>query len=78
MFGSMLRDDFGPDSDVDLLIDPEPGRLKTVHSYVAARDAFVALYGRPVDLVKRSLVESSPNDERRREILESARVIYDA
>jgi prevent-host-death family protein len=76
LFGSMLRDDFGPDSDVDLLIDPEPGQLETLLTYFAAEEAFTDLFGRRIDLVKRALVEQSPDSVRKQAILNSAKVIY--
>jgi uncharacterized protein len=76
LFGSVLRDDFGPDSDVDVLIDPEPGRLATLKEYSAAIDDLTNLFGRQVDLVKRSVVEKSHNAARKKAILDSAQAIY--
>ena len=78
LFGSILRDDFGPDSDVDVLVDPEPGHLTTLSECVQTRDALVKLFGREVDLLKRAVVENSSNALRKRHILESARVVYEA
>ena len=78
LFGSILREDFGPDSDMDLLVDAEPGSLKTFEAFARAKSAFADLFGRPVDLVQRSLIEKSTNEIRRRSILDSARVIYGA
>ena len=77
LFGSVLRDDFGRDSDVDVLIDPAPGRLATLKEYSAALDDLTDFFGRPVDLVKRSVVEKSHNTVRRKAILDGARVIYE-
>jgi predicted nucleotidyltransferase len=78
LFGSVLRDDFGPDSDVDVLIDPEPGYLRTLAARVAAEDALSKLFGRPIDFVKRHVIEASSNEIRKRAILSTARVIYEA
>lgn len=78
LFGSILRDDFGPDSDVDVLIDPKPGHMKTFGEREAARLDLVKLFGRPVDLLKRSVVKNSNDTIRKESILSSARVIYGA
>lgn len=78
LFGSILRDDFNAESDVDLLYDPEPGHGDSLHEYVSALNAFTALFGRRVDFVKRSVVEGSRNKIRRASILEGAKVIYEA
>jgi len=78
LFGSILRDDFSSDSDVDVLIDPEHGHLKTFAEIIQAHDSLVKVFGRPVDLLKRAIVEKMTNEIRRRSILETARVIYEA
>ena len=78
LFGSILRDDFGPDSDVDVLVDPEPGCLRTLAERAAAEDALSKLFGRPIDFVKRHVIEASSNEIRKRAILSTARVIYEA
>jgi hypothetical protein len=78
LFGSILRDDFGPDSDVDVLVDPEPGYLRTLAERAAAEDALAKLFGRPIDFVKRHVLEASSNEIRKRTILNSAKVIYEA
>lgn len=78
LFGSILRDDFGPDSDVDVLVDPEPGCLRTLTERAAAEDALAKLFGRPIDFVKRHVIEASSNEIRKRSILSTARVIYEA
>jgi predicted nucleotidyltransferase len=77
LFGSVVRDDFGPASDVDVLYEPEAGHLGTLSSFVAANDALADLFGRRVDFIKRSLIENSKNPHRKRSILEDERVIYE-
>jgi predicted nucleotidyltransferase len=77
LFGSMLRDDFGSDSDVDLLYDPARGHIRTIGERMAAADDLSRLFGRKVDFVKRSVVEESTNDILRRSILDNAQVIYE-
>jgi uncharacterized protein len=77
IFGSLLRDDFGPDSDIDFLVmfqddDYGPWMGKLLHM----EDELSALLGRRVDLVPRESVEQSENWIRRNHILNSAQVIY--
>lgn len=78
LFGSILRDDFGPNSDVDVLVDPDPGRLVKLKEYSAALDDLTSLFGRPVDLMKRSVIDKSHNATRKQAILDHAKVIYEA
>jgi uncharacterized protein len=76
LFGSILRDDFGPDSDVDVLVDFEPTAALSLLDMIAAEQELAGILGRPVDLVDRTAVERSENWIRRRHILEGARTIY--
>lgn len=77
LFGSVVRDDFGPQSDVDILYESEAGQLDTLSSFTAASDAFADLFGRRVDFIERSLIENSKNRLRRQSILEDERVVYE-
>ena len=77
IFGSALRDDFGPRSDIDVLIEFEPGRVPGFR-FVSMSAGLSELFGRHVDVVTRPSVERSPNYIRRKEILDSAEVIYAA
>ena len=76
LFGSVLRDDFGPDSDVDCLVDFADDADWSLLDVIRAEQELSELLGRPVDLVERPVVASSENWIRRRSILESARTIY--
>jgi uncharacterized protein len=76
LFGSVLRDDFGPNSDVDVLATFESGATWSLLDLVQAELELQQVFGRPVDLLARSSVERSENWIRRRRILESARTIY--
>lgn len=76
LFGSVLRDDFGPDSDVDFLVTFEPGVNHDWDAWPVMVDELAGLVGRRIDLVERRLVEQSENYIRRRDILSSAREIY--
>ena len=51
LFGSALRADFGPDSDIDLLVEFEPGAQVGFLALNRMRRELEALLGRPVDLV---------------------------
>ena len=52
VFGSVVRDDFDPArSDVDFLVEYEPGQAPSLSGYFELRTAFESVLGRPVDLV---------------------------
>ncbi|HEY3269209.1 MAG TPA: nucleotidyltransferase domain-containing protein [Armatimonadota bacterium] len=77
VFGSVLRDDFRPDSDVDFLVvfrndDAGPWAGK----FMYMEEELSTLLGRPVDVVDKSAVEASGNYIRRAHILKSAEVIF--
>jgi predicted nucleotidyltransferase len=76
LFGSVLRDDFGPGSDVDCLVDFAPEADWSLLDVVRAEQELGEFLGRPVDLVERPVVEGSENWIRRRHILRTARTIY--
>ncbi|HSV16638.1 MAG TPA: nucleotidyltransferase domain-containing protein [Tepidisphaeraceae bacterium] len=75
VFGSALRRDFRPDSDVDILIELQPGQTMTIERFVAIRDELKAMFHRDVDLVEKPLVQ---NPYRRGEILRTREVLYAA
>jgi len=76
LFGSVLRDDFRPDSDVDVLVTFAEGARWTLFDMVDMRDELSRVLGRPVDLVSRRGVQRSRNHLRRQAILSSAETIY--
>ena len=78
IFGSALHADFGPESDIDLLVDFEPNKTLSLFDIVDMEQEFSELFGRKVDLVERLAVEQSLNYIRRAAILESAETIYAA
>jgi predicted nucleotidyltransferase len=78
LFGSILRDDFGEGSDVDVLFAMLPGAEYDWDGYWAMKCELEAIYGRPVDLVDRKTLEASPNWVRRRHILSTSRTVYAA
>src|SRR5437868_682000 len=71
LFGSVLRDDFRPDSDVDVLVTFAPEARYSLFDFVDMQDELQAIFGRPVDLVERQDVEGSENYLRRKQILNS-------
>ncbi len=75
LFGSVLRPDFGPQSDIDVLVDFAAGTFHGIDEWIAMRDELEALFGRRVDLVSRA---SLRNPFRRHEILKTRKVIYPA
>ena len=76
VFGSALREDFGPDSDVDLLVSFEESARHTLFDMVRMEEELKKIFGREVDLVSRRGIERSPNYIRRKAILESAELFY--
>jgi len=76
LFGSVLRDDFRPDSDLDVLVTFAPDAEWSLLDHVGAQDELAELLGRPVDLVSRRAVEQDDNPFRRNRILREARVIH--
>jgi predicted nucleotidyltransferase len=75
LFGSVLRSDFRPDSDVDVLVTFEPNAPWTLWDLSRMRAELRELFGREVDLVEKKALR---NPFRRRAILADQRVIYAA
>ena len=78
LFGSVLRSDFKPDSDVDMLMTFAAEAQWSLLDHVRMQDELSDLLQRKVDLVSRKGIEKSRNYIRRRAILESSEVIYAA
>lgn len=75
LFGSALRVDFGPDSDVDLLAAFESPNPWTLWDLVDMHDELRAMFGREVDLIPQ---KGLTNRIRQEEILRTRRVLYAA
>lgn len=75
LFGSVLRPDFGPQSDVDVLVTFQADAPWSLWDLVAIRDELEAIFQKPVDLVEKKALK---NPFRRHSILTSKRVIYAA
>ena len=76
LFGSVLRDDFAPESDVDVLVEFEPG-ARVGLSFFTMQDELSDILGRRVDMNTFDGVEESRNWLLKAEILDSAEVVYD-
>ncbi|NJR61018.1 MAG: DNA polymerase subunit beta [Cyanobacteria bacterium CRU_2_1] len=77
VFGSILRDDFNANSDVDFLYVLKPDTYWSLRDLLRAEEELAQLLGRKVDLVGKASIEQSHNWLRKRNILSSAKVIYD-
>lgn len=75
LFGSILRDDFGPDSDVDVMLDFEAGRGFTFENTPDIQDELQRIFGRPVDVIEKGRIR---NPIRRQNIMNNYRVVYAA
>jgi len=76
LFGSVLRDDFRPDSDVDVLVTFATDASWRFYDLVSMKEELEAMFGRPVDLVEKRLIERSENYIRRKHILNHREIIY--
>jgi uncharacterized protein len=77
VFGSILRDDFCADSDVDFLYVLKPNAHWKLMDLIGAEEELTQLLDRKVDLVGKASIEQSHNWLRKGNILSSAKVIYD-
>lgn len=75
LFGSILRDDFRPDSDVDVLVSFAPDAKWSLWDIVKMQEELKAIFGREIDLVQKDCLR---NPFRRYEILQTKQVIYAA
>jgi len=73
LFGSVLREDFGTDSDVDVLVSFDEDAPWSLWDLTTMQDELSALFHRPVDLVER---EGLRNPFRRERILSTRKVVY--
>jgi hypothetical protein len=78
LFGSVLCNDFRPNSDIDVLVTFSLEVHHTLFDLVHMENELKEIFQREVDLVSRRGIERSRNYLRRNEILSSAQVIYAA
>jgi predicted nucleotidyltransferase len=76
VFGSALRSDFGPNSDVDVLITFSPEAEWGLLDHVQMQQELQVLFHRKVDLISRRALERSRNWLLRREILNTAETLF--
>ena len=75
VFGSAIRADFGPHSDVDILVTFQPGAGWSLLDLMTLQQELSARFGRRVDVVEKAALR---NPYRRAAILESKRTLYAA
>jgi predicted nucleotidyltransferase len=73
LFGSAIREDFGPDSDIDVLITVEPDPPLMLLDLAQMQIELENLFGRTVDLVENDALR---NPSKRQEILRTAQLVY--
>ncbi|MDX2239988.1 MAG: nucleotidyltransferase family protein [Leptolyngbyaceae cyanobacterium bins.302] len=78
LFGSILRSDFHPDSDIDVLVTFAPHAQRGLSETLQMKDELQGILGRKVDFLVKKAIERGENWLRRKNILESAQVIYAA
>ncbi len=76
LFGSALRGDFRPDSDLDLMVTFAPDAHWSLFDHIQMQLELERLFNRKVDLISRRALESSPNWLLRDEILRTAQVLF--
>ncbi len=76
LFGSVLRDDFDSNSDLDILVTFAPRAEWSLFDHLRMEQELTELLGRKIDLLNRRAVERNHNWIRRREILNTAEVVY--
>jgi uncharacterized protein len=76
LFGSVLRDDFRPDSDIDVMVQFHSEAHPTFSSLDQMEAELKTMFQRDIDLITHQGIETSRNYLRRHEILSSAQVIY--
>jgi len=77
LFGSILRDDFNSDSDIDLLVTFAEDAKVTFFDLDSIENQFSLLFNRPVDVVTKKAINNSHNPIRKKNILDNLRVIYE-
>ena len=75
VFGSVLRDDFRPESDVDVLVSFTDDARWSLYDWVYMQEELKGMFGRDVDLLEK---KSLHNPFRRHAILTTKQVIYAA
>jgi uncharacterized protein len=77
LFGSILREDFNADSDIDVLVKFSEEAKITFFDLDVIEQQLTQLFHRPVDVVTKQAIEQSYNPIRRKNILNNSKVIYE-
>lgn len=75
LFGSVLTKDFGPDSDIDVLVTFEPGCHYSLYDIMEIREDLKKMLGCEIDLLEKAGLK---NPFRRHQILNNMEIIYAA
>ncbi len=73
LFGSVLQEDFGPDSDIDVLVTFQDDAPWSMWDLLDMRKELQDLFGRDVDIVEKDALR---NPFRKQEILRKHKVVY--
>lgn len=73
LFGSVLRDDFVPDSDIDVLVSFDSSAHWSLLDFVEMREELKEFFGKEVDLVEK---DGLRNPFRRHEIITTRQIVY--
>jgi uncharacterized protein len=77
LFGSVLREDFNPSSDIDVLVSFAESAKITFFDLDTIEQQLSKLFNRPVDVVTKRAIEKSHNWIRKKNILDNAQIIYE-
>ena len=77
LFGSVLREDFNPNSDIDVLVSFAESAKITFFDLDTIEQQLSQLFNRPVDVVTKRAIEKSHNWIRKKNILDNAQIIYE-
>ncbi len=78
VFGSILREDFRPDSDIDFLVDYEADAEWDLFDSLRMQDELETLLGRPVDILDRFALDYEANRYIQETVLSDAKTVYDS
>ena len=76
LFGSVVREDFSAQSDIDALVSFAPHSNWSLFDHVQMKEELKEIFGREVDLITRRALDQSRNGLLRSEILGTAKTLY--
>ena len=77
LFGSVLREDFSSQSDIDVLVSFDENAKITFFDLDVIEQQLSKLFNRPVDVVTKRAIEQSHNWIRKKNILDQAQIVYE-